>query len=42
MNVKGQITKGYKHRKVATHCKYGHEFTEENHIRAVFLGGLPS
>lgn len=30
MNTKGQITKGYKHTKLKTHCKNGHEFTTEN------------
>ena len=30
MNNKGQLTKGYKHHKVDTHCKSGHAFTEEN------------
>ena len=30
MNAKGQTTKGYKHHKIDTHCKNGHEFTEEN------------
>ena len=30
MNTEGQTTRGYKHRKIATHCKNGHEFTAEN------------